>query len=99
MKVNTALSFILSGFSLILLSALKPACVIQLGRTRLVYFMSVLVASLALATLCQYLFGFKLGIDQLLVPDASIPSAHAAPGRMSPGTAFNFFLVGPSSTE
>jgi len=86
MKFNTALCFILSGVALMRLRA---------GPPRLVMVVSVLVALIGLLTLIEYLFDWNLGVDQWLVAEAA--SAQIAnPGRMSPVTALNFFLVGNS---
>jgi PAS domain S-box-containing protein len=49
------------------------------------------VLSLGLLTLSQYLFGWNLGIDELIVRDPSEPMAS---GRMAETTAMNFAFTG-----
>lgn len=79
MKANTALAFIGIGAAL-----LAP----RHGRL-----IGLAVALLGAATLAQDLLGVDFGIDEVLVRDPDTPSA-AAPGRMSPATAFCFVLAG-----
>jgi PAS domain S-box-containing protein len=86
MKANTALCFILAGISLGLHSlglqtrrcsfGIAPGCAIAV----------ILIGAL---TLSQDLFGWNLGIDELLFPDV-LPY----PGRMGDNTALNFVLLG-----
>lgn len=85
MKVNTALLFVLSGLCLWLLTVpgLSP---------RWAYVISMAIVLLALATLSQDILGLDLGIDQWLIEDTAL--TQNAPGRMSPGTAFDFLLIG-----
>ena len=85
MKFNTACCFILSSVALMQLR----------GRPRLSMLIGVLVALIGLLTIAEYLFNWNPGIDQWLVLDAAGAST-AYPGRMSPVTALNFFLVGIS---
>ncbi|GAB1540375.1 hypothetical protein NUACC21_30440 [Scytonema sp. NUACC21] len=54
---------------------------------------ALVVISLGATTLSQYLFGWNLGIDQLLFTDG--PQVNTSnPGRMSPVTALSFVLAG-----
>ena len=89
MKANAALCFLLSGFSLRLLQNQRP--------TRLHYRVAQgtagLVIAIGLLTLSQYLFGWNLGIDELLFRDV-VSSATPYPGRMGINTALNFVLMG-----
>jgi hypothetical protein len=89
MKPNTALCFMLAGGSLWLLNG-EPT---RLKR-RLALAGASFVTALALLTLSQDLFGWNLGLDQLLFQDTPAAGSTAAPGRMSPATAFNFSLLG-----
>jgi len=82
MKLNTAAAFSLGGVSLWLLQQ-APA------YRRLAPAGAALVLLIALLTLSEYLFGWDLGIDQLLVEDP----AGAVAGRMSLMTALSFLLV------
>ncbi|MEG4198421.1 PAS domain S-box protein [Microcoleus sp. Pol12A5] len=88
MKANTAICFLLAGVSLRLL---------QYRRTRLhdriAQGMAGLIIIMGLLTLSQYIFGWKLGIDEWLFPDF-VSSATAYPGRMGVNTALNFVLMG-----
>lgn len=49
---------------------------------------------IAILTLSQYLFGWNLGVDELLFRDSPISLATSHPGRMGINTAFNFSLLG-----
>ena len=89
-KANAAVGFLLAGVSLRLalidptdrrIQSLKQAC-------------AVVVALIGLLTLSQYLFGWNLGIDQLLFKEPVGAFGTFSPGRMGPNTALNFLLVG-----
>ncbi|MEG4269295.1 PAS domain S-box protein [Microcoleus sp. Pol12A4] len=88
MKANTAICFLLAGVSLRLL---------QYQRTRLhnciAQWMAGFIIILGMLTLIQYIFGWKLGIDEWLFPDF-VSSATPYPGRMGLNTALNFVLMG-----
>ena len=107
MKANTALSFLLSGVALWVLTA--PSFVVSTGWPERVSGLpkaspgpvprgavtscALLVTLLAGLTLAEYLLDADLGIDQALVPQHfRIQGAHA--GRMAPITALSFLLVG-----
>ncbi len=86
MKVNTALCFLLSGVSLWLQQGKRI-------KRRIAQVCALAVVLIGLLTVSQYLFGWNLGIDQLLsrdLPDVKIIS----PGRMGLNTAVNFLLIG-----
>ncbi|MEG5053769.1 MULTISPECIES: PAS domain S-box protein [unclassified Microcoleus] len=88
MKANTAICFLLAGVSLRLL---------QYQRTRLhnriAQGMAGLIIIIGMLTLSQYIFGWKLGIDEWLFRDV-VSSATPYPGRMGVNTALNFVLMG-----
>ncbi len=89
MKANTALGFVLAGTSLFL--SAKPTSY----KKRLVSRLCTLVVfTLGLSTLSEYLFGWDLGIDQLLFTDAPQSVFTTHPGRMSQLTALSFTLAG-----
>jgi hypothetical protein len=91
MVANTALAFVLSGLSLWLASTSA------LGHNRhhrLAQILAGLVLLISLLTLSQYLFGWNLGIDELLFTDPVGPEATSSPGRSSPRTTLAFSLVG-----
>ncbi len=90
MKANTAAAFTLAGLSLALrarFSRFAPARWVA-GAC------AAATAVLGLLTLCQYLFGLDLGIDQVLLQEPAGVVGTLAPGRMASVTAFNFLLVG-----
>jgi hypothetical protein len=86
MKVNTAVCFVLSGVSL----GLQIQSRVNLRRVA--KGCAIAVGTVALLTLCQYLFSWNLGIDQLLFRDLSTASTQF-PGRMGENTALCFALV------
>ncbi len=90
MKANTALAFVLAGFSLLFLKAMRPN---RWTRT-LVQVFPAIVALIGLLTLSEYLFGWNLGIDQMLFREPSGTVGTSDPGRMAPATALNFSLLG-----
>jgi PAS domain S-box-containing protein len=84
MMYNTAVAFVLCGAGLLAAAY---------GRRRLAAAGGVLVATIGLLTLVEYLFGVDLGIDQLLItPYITVEASH--PGRMAPNTAMSFALTG-----
>jgi PAS domain-containing protein len=84
MKANTAVCFMVAGVAL---------AVGTNGAKKISQGCAIAIFAVGTLTLSEYLFGWDLGIDQLLVQDlASPPSAY--PGRMGNNTALNFFLVG-----
>ncbi|HEY2529974.1 MAG TPA: ATP-binding protein [Xanthobacteraceae bacterium] len=88
MKVNTALAFLLAGVALYLL---------QRPRSSLAATAAIVLAGAAgaigIASLSEYLFGWRLGIDQLLITDTA-NAYNAVPGRMSPVSAVAFVVAG-----
>ncbi|MBI5545393.1 MAG: PocR ligand-binding domain-containing protein [Deltaproteobacteria bacterium] len=84
MKFNAALAFALAGAGLWWRK--RPPLRLSLGA---------LVALLGGSTLCAYLGGLDLGIDQLFVRDLMAgPEASFPPGRMAPSTALCFLVLG-----
>lgn len=93
MKPITAVCFVLTGASLLLLGIAPSAPrVASATRKRAAFVCSGLVAGIGLATLCEYLFGVNLGIDDLLFR-SSLRAAND-PGRMAVTTAVSFVLLG-----
>ena len=85
MKFNTALLFLLSGF---VLTRTKSS-------DRTIQVCAAMVVIIAGLTLVEYIFGWSLGIDELLVRDtATISQNGDYAGRMSIMTAVDFVLVG-----
>src|SRR5580698_6423560 len=77
MKMNTALAFLLSGTALYLLMS-KRSLIAERTGTLLAY----AVGAIGVATLSEYLFGWRLGIDELLISDTA-DAYNPVPGRMS----------------
>jgi PAS domain S-box-containing protein len=103
MKPNTALAFVLAGLALVLLSgtpvsprlpAPQDELARQAGRAHAGQVFALLVALIGGLTLCEYLFSWQLGIDELLFKDDPNAAATLSPGRMAPSTAVNFLLLG-----
>lgn len=91
MKANTALAFVLAGGALILLSASHASRARVLTGQSL----ALLVAVIGMLTLGEELFGWRLGIDELLIRDAdAIRDSTSATGRMPVSTAIAFVLLG-----
>src|SRR5271154_3373189 len=90
MKVNTAAAMLLCG------TALAMVCLEKKGKWsgRLGGLAAVLVTVAGALTLGEYLFGWELGIDQLLFKDLAGGVATASPGRMSPSSALSFVFAG-----
>jgi PAS domain S-box-containing protein len=96
MKANTALAFCLAGLSLRLRGAERPGgsrCSLECDMGRLC---ALIVLLLGLLTLSEDIFGWDIGIDQLLFSDTAAGIGTAAPGRMAPTTAASFLLAGCS---
>ena len=90
MKANTALGLFLAGVSLWTLATLVTRPLAQrIGRL-----CAAFVALLGALTLSEHLFGWNLGIDQLLFREAPGSPATASPGRMGPPASTCFTLAG-----
>jgi signal transduction histidine kinase/DNA-binding response OmpR family regulator/CHASE3 domain sensor protein len=83
MKVNTALCFLLAGGALFL--RLQTP-----GWQPPAQGMTLVVLVIGLATLSEYMFGWQLGIDQLLFREPADALYTLHPGRMSVYTATGF---------
>ena len=90
MKANTALGFLLIGSALVLA---QENC-INATTHRRARILSAVVALIGLLTTCEYLFGWNLGIDQLLFQEPTGAVATRFPGRMGLNTAVDFILLG-----
>jgi PAS domain S-box-containing protein len=99
MKANTALCFLLSGFSL-WLSQIMVVQGSNLGKTRrviylrLAQFCAVAVVGIGLLTIIEYSFGWNFGIDELLFRDSPVVVTTSQLGRMGINTALCFALIG-----
>ena len=88
MSYNAAWGFLLCGIGLMAArrELSQPACLISL-------LCGILILTLGLMTLSEYLFGINLGLDELFMK-AYIRSGVTAPGRMAICTALCFTLSG-----
>ncbi len=96
MKVNAALCFVLTGLSLRLLAqeTSDRRAPDAEWSTAVGIVCAAVVALVGLLTLCEYLFGRDIGLDQLVLREAEGAIGTAAPGRMAPATALDFLLLG-----
>lgn len=86
MKSNTALCFILLGAGLLLANAYPRHAAFR--------FLAGFVALTGLLTVCEYVFGWNLHIDQLLFREAPGAIKTVSAGRMAPHTSLSFLLTG-----
>ncbi|MEG4291936.1 PAS domain S-box protein [Microcoleus sp. C2C3] len=97
MKANTAVCFILGGFSLFILHRQRAELTARKHEKIakfLIYSCSFLIILISLLTLAQYRFNLDLGIDQLLFKESYALTSGGTPGRMAPNTAAAFLLLG-----
>jgi signal transduction histidine kinase len=87
MKVNTASAFLMSGVALYLLAGKRSVVTDRLGAL-----LACAVGAIGIATLSEYLFGWQLGIDQLLIKDDA-DAYNPVPGRMSPMSSLAFVAI------
>jgi PAS domain S-box-containing protein len=90
MKANTALSFFLAGLSMKLMLKEKEKKWDKIFGKACAFF----VLMMGFLTLTQYIMGWNIGIDQLLIRESSNAINTSNPGRMAPNTAFSFILIG-----
>ena len=88
MKANTAVGLLLAATSLLMLRT-RPLPRWQ-SAARLV---ALAVAAIGAATLCEYVTGWRLGIDELLFRD-HVKAFNPVPGRMSPYSTVAFIAIG-----
>jgi len=85
MKPNAAVSFVLSGLSLLVLRRDGPLRALSLALAALAF-------ALGVATLAEWVLGVDLGVDELLFRDET-RAYTSVPGRMAPNTALAFTLL------
>jgi hypothetical protein len=88
---NTAICFMLSGITLLFLQQKNP----QKAALKVFQIFPIIILLISSLTLCEYLFGFNLGIDQIFIHNFPI-SAVLHPGRMAILTTLNFLFTGIS---
>jgi len=91
LKANSALAFLLSGISLLLLA--------KQSSHRLTLVLAVLVTVIGLATLLEYSLNADLHIDELFGRSGTVAGTNAHPGRITPIGATIIALVGISLTS
>ncbi len=90
MKANSALSLFLAGLSLWALNLdEKNALTLRAAQV-----CAALVTLVGILTLSEHVFGWNLGIDQLLFTEQTGALATASPGRMGPPASFCFTFSG-----
>jgi signal transduction histidine kinase len=94
MKPNTAIGFILLGGALWLRSWARRSEAARPGAERLAQACAVAVALLGLLSLSEWIFGWDLGIDQLLFHETAGAFGTPRPALMAPITALEFLLLG-----
>lgn len=98
MKANTAVAFILAGVSLVICNGWgAQPCAPTRMTTRDSLIAKICAAAvflIGLLTLCEYIFNWNLGIDQLLFRDLPLSPAMPYPGRMADNIALSFVLLG-----
>ena len=89
MKANTALCFVLLGFSLWLLQT-KRANKLMIAVAKACVSIVILVAGL---TLAEYMFGLDFSIDQLLFKEGMNAVLTTHPGRMAINTTVELIIL------
>src|SRR5487761_2722702 len=84
MKFNTAVCFILAAIILYLISDENP---LHQKRKKIAFIFSWVLLVIGLLNLLQYIYGWNLGIDELLWKEGPGANATFIPGRMSRMTA------------
>jgi PAS domain S-box-containing protein len=92
MKANTAVALILCGTALLILADRAAARVDRIAKG-----FALVVVAIGLATLAEYVFGWRLGIDELLVKDTGV-AYNVFHGRMSPVSALTLVVLGSALT-
>jgi PAS domain S-box-containing protein len=88
MKINTAVCLTICGGALFIVSGRTTV-----NREAIARAAAVIAAVIGLAVLGEYVFGWQLGIDELLLKD-TMRAYNVFPGRMSPYTAIAITVFG-----
>ena len=98
MKANSALCLLWAGLSLRLLQHRPANDSVESASYRssrlVARLLALLVALIGLITLCEYIFGRNLGIDQVLFNEPPGTFTTFAPGRMALTSVASFLSVG-----
>jgi len=92
MKANTAVALVLCGAALLILADRAALRVERIAKG-----FALAVSAIGLATLAEYVFGWRLGIDELLVKDTRV-AYNVFHGRMSPVSALTLVVLGSALT-
>ena len=90
MKANTAACLMLVATSVLLLQNESTSTT----KRRIAQVCAVIVSLVGLATLSQHVFGWDLGIDQLLFHESIAEAGQSFPGRMGVAASSNFLCLG-----
>ena len=90
MKANTSVCLMLIAVSVLLVRD-RPASTM---KRRIAQVCAAIVAFVGLATLSQHIFGWNLGIDQLLFMESRPEAGMSFAGRMGVAASLNFFFLG-----
>src|SRR5258708_6992926 len=89
-KPNSAVAFVLIGAALWIETDERAGP----RARRLGLLCALVVVGIGLLTLSEYLFGWNIGIDQLLFRDTAPGTDYSVPGRIAEATALSFILLG-----
>lgn len=92
LKANGALCLALLAISLLLFGEWRT----DRSLRTVAYLCAFTVVTIGLLTLGEHLFGWELGIDQLISKESVQSAGFSVPGRMPPMVALSFVLIGLS---
>jgi PAS domain S-box-containing protein len=92
MKANTAVCFVLAGIALWKGEEERNNSTFDDSTSLTPLLCTTTIFAISFLTLCQYIFGINLGIDELVFREP-ISLATSYPGRMAVNTAINWLLV------
>ncbi len=90
MKANTSVCLMLVAFSVLLV---QDASASRLRR-RIAQVCATVVAVVGVITFSEHLFGWNVGIDQVLFFESAAEAGASFPGRMGVAASLDFFLLG-----
>ncbi|MEN3327409.1 MAG: hypothetical protein V7638_2216 [Acidobacteriota bacterium] len=90
MKANTAICLMLVAASCFLINDRSPSQ----GKRVVRQLFAAIVAVIGIVTLSEHLFGWNIGLDQLLFHETREQAGLSFPGRMGVAASLNFFFLG-----
>ena len=90
MKANTAICLMLVSTAVLLLQDTSASTI----KRRISQGFAVIVALVGLITLSQHIFGWDVGLDQLLFHESREEAGQSFPGRMGVAASLDFFFLG-----